>query len=303
MSDTEWRIDEATRRRNQGGAAASWARVPGSNATTEDGIDRVNILGVRVGATNLAAAVEHVAGLIRNDRRSYLCVADAHVIVESRRDPAFRALLNEAALVTADGMPLVWLARANGYRSAGRVYGPDLMLAVIERMLPLEAIHFFYGASETTLGGLQEKLRQRFPGIRVGGAISPPFRALSAAEERDTIDAINRARPHIVWVGLGAPKQEMWMARNRPRLDANVLIGVGAAFDFHAGLVRQAPLWLQRSGFEWLFRIVQEPRRLWRRYLLTIPRFIVEVAAQHCGAKRYAIAADDPHHRISQEAT
>jgi N-acetylglucosaminyldiphosphoundecaprenol N-acetyl-beta-D-mannosaminyltransferase len=251
-------------------------------------IARENVLGVGVSALNPALAAETIEGWIHAGRRHYVCITGVHGVIESRRDPAVRAIHNAAGLVTPDGMPLVWLLRAAGHRDAARVYGPDLMLLLLERSLAAGFTHFFYGAAEATLSELRHKLKARFPGLRIVGSIAPPFRPLTPAEDEEVVAAINRAGPDIVWVGLSTPKQEIWMAEHRSRLAAPVLIGVGAAFDFHAGRVRQAPRWIQRRGLEWLFRLYQEPRRLWRRYLYGNTRFVVEIIAQKTGLRRYS---------------
>src|SRR5690606_5511415 len=198
---------------------------------------------------------------------------------------------NAAGLVTPDGTPMVWLLWASGHRAAERVYGPDLMLAVLEMSVMRGYRHFFYGSSETTLTRLETSLRARFPGLVIAGSHSPPFRPLTAREDDAVVEMINAARPDIVWVGLSTPKQERWMADHRDRLEAPVLVGVGAAFDLHAGIVRQAPRFVQRSGVEWLFRLAMEPRRLWRRYLRNNPAFVLCISGQKLGLKRYSLDA------------
>jgi N-acetylglucosaminyldiphosphoundecaprenol N-acetyl-beta-D-mannosaminyltransferase len=250
--------------------------------------DRLNVLGVGVSALNLPLAADTIGGWIRADRREYVCVTGVHGVIESRRDTTVRAIHNAASLVVPDGMPLVWLLRLAGHRNAGRVYGPDLMLCLLERSVAQNLTHFFYGATETTLSQLQAKLTARFPGLRVIGTLAPPFRALTPAEDNEVTAAINRANPDVVWIGLSTPKQEIWMAEHRARLNAKVLLGVGAAFDFHAGRRRQAPSWMQRSGLEWLFRLYQEPRRLGRRYLYSNSRFLLEIVAQKTGLHKYS---------------
>jgi N-acetylglucosaminyldiphosphoundecaprenol N-acetyl-beta-D-mannosaminyltransferase len=250
--------------------------------------DRLNILGVGVNPLNLHLAADTIEGWIRSGRREYVCVTGVHGIIESRRNPAIRAIHNAAGLVTPDGMPLVWLLRRAGHRHAGRVYGPDLMLLMLERSVSQGFTHFLYGTTEATLAQLQTRLMDRFPGLRIVGAIAPPFRPLTPEEDDNIVAEINRANPDVVWVGLSGPKQEIWMAEHRTRLDARVLLGVGAAFDFHAGRLRQAPSWLQRCGLEWLFRLCQEPRRLWRRYFYSNTRFILEIFAQKTGLRRYS---------------
>jgi N-acetylglucosaminyldiphosphoundecaprenol N-acetyl-beta-D-mannosaminyltransferase len=251
-------------------------------------IDRLNVLGVGVSNLNPTLAIDTIEGWARAGRREYVCVTGVHGVVESRRDPRVRAFHNGAGLVTPDGMPLVWLLRLAGHRDAARVYGPELMLSLLARSVSHGFTHFFYGATEATLAELQRKLTTRYPGLRVVGALSPPFRPLTPAEDGEIVTTINRASPDFVWVGLSTPKQEIWMAEHRGQLDARVLIGVGAAFDFHAGRVPQAPGWMQSRGLEWLFRVYQEPRRLWRRYLFGNTRFILEIVAQKTGLRRYS---------------
>jgi N-acetylglucosaminyldiphosphoundecaprenol N-acetyl-beta-D-mannosaminyltransferase len=191
-----------------------------------------------------------------------------HTVVESQKSSAFRDAINATDLAATDGMPLVWLCRLKGAKKARRVYGPDTMLALCERGVALGWRHYFYGGTEDELSGLVERLQRSYPGIVIAGTHSPPFRALSDEEKQEDEERINAAEPDLVWVGLGNPRQELWMTEYRSRLDAPLILAVGAAFAFHAGKVKQAPLWMQRSGTEWLYRFVQEPRRLWKRYLM-----------------------------------
>ena len=253
--------------------------------------DRVNILGVGVSAITMTDALAQFDEWIATGANQYVCVTGVHGVMESHRDPALRDIHNRAGLVTPDGMPLVWISRLRGYRQVERVYGPDLMLACCEASVTKRYRHFFYGGAEGVPERLAERLQERFPGLQVADRWSPPYRELTAAEERDMIDRINAANPDIVWVGLSTPKQERWMARYVGRLSAPVLIGVGAAFDFLAGLKRQAPRWMQRASLEWLFRLATEPRRLWRRYLINNPRFVWRFLLQWSGVVRYDINA------------
>jgi N-acetylglucosaminyldiphosphoundecaprenol N-acetyl-beta-D-mannosaminyltransferase len=248
---------------------------------------RVNILGVGVCPVSRAGALSRIERWIATKDRQYVCVSGIHGVMESHRDPALRDIHNAAGMVVPDGMPLVWLSRLRGFRDVERVYGPDLMLACCERSRTTGFRHFFYGGGSGVPELLSARLQARFPGLSVAGAFSPPFRALTPAEDAELVDRINTARPDIVWVGLGTPKQERWMAEHRAALDAAVLIGVGAAFDFHAGLKRQAPRWMQRSGLEWLFRLLAEPRRLWRRYLRNNPLFVWHVMLQALRLREY----------------
>lgn len=218
-----------------------------------------------------------------------MCVRDAHGVVRCQDDPELRSIHNRAFLVTPDGMPLVWALKRAGHVESDRVYGPDLMLSVFEAGTSKGIRHFLYGATPETLQHLQARLLAKFPEAEIAGSYAPPFHKLSPLEEADIADRLNRSGADIIWVGLSSPKQELWMARMRDRLDASMLIGVGAAFDFHAGLKRQAPRFIQRSGFEWAFRLLCEPRRLWRRYALVVPTFISLTAFQRLGLRNFPI--------------
>ncbi len=248
-------------------------------------IGRVNVLGVGVSAVNLDLALRKIDEWISCGESHYVCVSGVHGVIESCRDDELRAIHNGAGMVTPDGMPLVWLGRLAGFRQMSRVYGPDLMLAVCERSLERGYRHYLYGGAPGVADKLAARLKARFPGLRIAGAYSPPFRPLTPAEDEAVIARINAVRPDIVWVGISTPKQERWMAAHAGRLNAPVLAGVGAAFDFHAGLKKQAPLWMRRSGLEWLFRLGQEPRRLWRRYLVNNSLFIALMLAQALGRR------------------
>lgn len=250
-------------------------------------IARVNVLGVRVSAINMPMAIETLDNWIARREQHYVCVTNVYGVMESQRDTMLREIHNAAGLVTPDGMPLVWISRLQGQRHVSRVYGPDLMLAMCERSLERGYRHYLYGGMAGVPEKLAARLQSRFPGLIVAGMYSPPFRALSAEEDEQVTRLINQAAPDIVWVGLGTPKQERWMAAHVGKLTAPVLVGVGAAFDFHAGLKRQAPPVIQRCGLEWLFRLATEPQRLWRRYLINNPRFIIALAMQMTGLRRY----------------
>lgn len=248
-----------------------------------------NVLGVRVSAVNLKSATGLIEKAIEDGRKEYVCVRDAHGVVRCQKDPELRSIHNRAFLVTPDGMPLVWALKHAGHVESDRVYGPDLMLSVFTAGSSKGLRHFLYGATAETLEQLQARLLAKFPQARIVGSYAPPFRQLSTQEEADIADQLNRSGADIIWVGLSSPKQELWMARMRDRLEAPMLIGVGAAFDFHAGLKRQAPRIIQRSGFEWVFRLLCEPRRLWRRYALVVPTFISLTAFQRLGLRKFPI--------------
>ncbi|MCE7946645.1 MAG: glycosyltransferase [Chloroflexi bacterium CFX4] len=247
---------------------------------------RVNILGVGVSAVNMPQALAIIDGWLAARLPRYVCVSNVHSIMSCQADAELRAIHNAAGMVTPDGMPLVWLSRRSGYRHVARVYGPDLLLALCEHGLRHGYRHYFYGGAEGVAARLAAQLTARFDGLQVAGTYAPPFSALSPAEDAQITAQIAASGAHIVWVGLGMPKQERWMAAHTARLP-QVLIGVGAAFDFHSGMKRQAPRWMQQRGLEWLFRLTSEPRRLWRRYLTTIPPFVVLAAAQQLGWRRY----------------
>jgi N-acetylglucosaminyldiphosphoundecaprenol N-acetyl-beta-D-mannosaminyltransferase len=250
---------------------------------------RVNILGVGVSAITLLRAVSILEEWIASGTKQYVCVTGVHGVMESQRDQELRRIHNEAALVTPDGMPLVWISRLKGHRGVGRVYGPDLMLAFCEASEKKRYRHFFYGGGDGVAERLASRLKERFPGLAIAGILCPPFRPLEPDEDNETVGYINQTRPDIVWVGLSTPKQERWMRAHVGRLSAPVLVGVGAAFDFNAGLKPQAPRWMQRAGLEWFFRLVKEPRRLWRRYLFNNPPFVFLVGLQALGLRRYTL--------------
>jgi N-acetylglucosaminyldiphosphoundecaprenol N-acetyl-beta-D-mannosaminyltransferase len=241
---------------------------------------RVDVLGIGVSAIDMPAALQRIDRWIAGHAREYVCITGVHGVMESQRDASLRDIHNQAGLVTPDGMPLVWLSHLFGYPQVRRVYGPDLMLAVCQRSMTTGYRHYFYGGAPGIAERLAARLQARFPGLAVVGTCSPPFRSLRTDEEQEMLSRINDAGPDIVWVGLSTPKQERWMHRYRDRLHAPVLIGVGAAFDFHAGVKRQAPYWMQRSGLEWVFRLASEPRRLGPRYLVNNPAFVWRVVWQ-----------------------
>lgn len=248
-------------------------------------VARYNVLGVGVSALTLAQARDLVVGVRGQMRRGYICLGTAHGLTEARRTADLRRIYNEAWLTTPDGMPLVWL----GPDGVERVYGPDLMLAVCEAGRAAGLRHYFYGGIPGVADELARRLRARFPGLEVAGTFTPPFRELEDAEAGALRSEVARVRPDVIWVGLSSPKQEKFMARHWRDLEAGVMIGVGAAFDFHSGRVRQAPRWIQRSGFEWFFRLCTEPRRLGPRYLTTTPLFALRVLAQKCGLRKYPL--------------
>jgi N-acetylglucosaminyldiphosphoundecaprenol N-acetyl-beta-D-mannosaminyltransferase len=263
-------------------------------ASGRGGAKRVNVLGVGVSAVSMQQALDTIADWVEAREPHYVCVSGVHGVMESHRDESLRRIHNAAGLVTPDGMPLAWLGRALGGTHVQRVYGPDLMLACCRDFAARGYRHFFYGGAPGVPERLAARLRERIPSLRVAGCYSPPFRALTAEEDDSLVRRINQSAADVVWVGLSTPKQERWMHAHVARLNAPALIGVGAAFDFHAGMKRQAPRWMQRSGLEWLFRLATEPRRLWRRYLRNNPEFVVRLVIQAAGLRTYDLRADAP---------
>lgn len=253
-------------------------------------VPRTNVLGVGVSALNIPLAVEIICGWVeRHEPCKYVCVRDVNGIMESQRDPELRYIHNRAGLVTPDGMPMVWLSRWAGHKEVSRVYGPDLMTALTQISAERGYRQFYFGGTPGVAEALAAKLTLANPGLVVCGTHTPPFRPLTEEEDQQVIDSINASRADLVWVGLSTPKQERWMAAHALKLHAPVLLGVGAAFDFLSGTKTQAPRWIQRSGFEWLYRLVQEPRRLGKRYLMNNPAFLWKVFWQLTGVKKYSL--------------
>jgi N-acetylglucosaminyldiphosphoundecaprenol N-acetyl-beta-D-mannosaminyltransferase len=246
-----------------------------------------SVLGVRVDAVqvpDVIAKMEH--WIARREGCNYIAVTGMHGVTEAQHHPQFRKILNAAGLVVPDGMPLVWLGRLQGFEMRRRVYGPELMIRFCEQTAAKGYRHFFYGGAPGVAEDLASRFIPRFPGMVMAGTCSPPFRALTADEDRAAVRAIQTASPDIVWVGLSTPKQERWMFEHRDQLNVPVLVGVGAAFDFHTGRIAQAPVWMGDHGLEWLFRLLVEPRRLWRRYLVYGAEFAALVLLELLGLKK-----------------
>ena len=241
---------------------------------------RVEILGVGVSAITMRDATDTLEAWIRQRTPSYVCITGVHGVMESQRDPALKAIHNAAGMVTPDGMPLVWMSRRLGFPQVQRVYGPDLMRAMVALSAERGYRNFLYGGAPGVADRLAAVLTRSHPGLQVVGTICPPFRPLTPEEDAEVVEDINATRPDIVWVGLSTPKQERWMAAHVGRLSAPVMVGVGAAFDFLAGEKAQAPRWMQRNGLEWAFRLATEPRRLAGRYFRNNPVFVVKALQQ-----------------------
>ena len=241
---------------------------------------RVDVLGVHVTALTMSSAIARIADWIAAGRQHYVCVTGVHGVIESQADGELRDIHNAAGMVTPDGMPMVWSAHYAGAPEVERVCGRDLLLEVSRVAAERGWKFFLYGGREGIPERLAARLEDWYPGLEIIGTHSPPFRPLTADEDAAIVEHINALAPQIVWVGLSTPKQERWMADHVGRLRAPVMIGIGAAFDMHAGDVRHAPTWMQRAGLEWLFRLILEPRRLWRRYLHNNPRFMLRILAR-----------------------
>jgi N-acetylglucosaminyldiphosphoundecaprenol N-acetyl-beta-D-mannosaminyltransferase len=249
--------------------------------------DTVPILDVPLALTDYGRTLDWMDAMVAARERGYICVCNVHTVMASHEDAELRAALKGSSVNVPDGQPLVWAINALGHSLAGRVYGPELMARACTRAAATgQRLYLYGGRNQGALVQLALNLRQRDPGVRIVGGYSPPHRPLTAEEEDAVVDEINRARADVVWVGIGVPKQEKWMARMRDRLEPPILIGVGAAFDFHAGLVPQAPNWLQEAGLEWAYRLAHEPRRLWRRYVRYNPRFVAAFTRQLADQRR-----------------
>jgi N-acetylglucosaminyldiphosphoundecaprenol N-acetyl-beta-D-mannosaminyltransferase len=254
-----------------------------------------NILGVYANAINMNNALAAIDSWVETQSPHYICVTSVHSIMECYNNPALKSIYNQSGLITPDGMPVVWLLRRQGYPFTERVYGPDLMLATCQQGLQKGYRHYFYGGGPGVAEKMAQRLTDRFPGLIVSGIDVPPFRQLSAKEDEESISRIRSAQPDIVWIGLGCPRQERWMSEHLRKLGVPVLIGVGAAFDFHSGNKLQAPHWVQHIGMEWFFRLITEPRRLWSRYFKNFPRFIFLVFLQQLGLLNFDAEHNNVH--------
>jgi N-acetylglucosaminyldiphosphoundecaprenol N-acetyl-beta-D-mannosaminyltransferase len=256
------------------------------------GLECESVLGIPLALAEYDDVMQWMDEIVRADQRVSISAAAVHLVMVAREDPdTHRALLN--TLTVPDGQPLVWALRALGHSHASRIYGPELMARYCERAASSGVRMFLYGGrNQGALVQLVLTLRQRYPGLNIAGGYSPPFRPQTFDERQAIAAEINASRADVVWVGIGQPKQEKWMAEMRDLLDAPILAGVGAAFDFHAGLVPQAPTWMQETGLEWTYRLAHEPRRLWRRYARYNPRFIAGFARQYAQHRVRAALTD-----------
>ena len=252
-------------------------------------LPRVNVLGVGVHAVNMQQAVSYLIEAALRRQKGYVCVTGVHGVMEAQNDERFREILNTSLLTTPDGMPTVWVGKATGHSTMGRVFGPDLMLNLCRESVPLQLKHFLYGGTPGIAQELKRNLQQRFPGLHVVDTYTPPFRPLNAEERSQLANKVCEAKPDIFWVGLSTPKQERFMAEYLPKLNATIMIGVGAAFDLHTGRMKDSPEWIKNNGLQWAHRLVQDPRRLWKRYFVNNPKFLAAITAQLTGIRRYSL--------------
>ena len=236
-------------------------------------LQHCEILKTNINVTNMSDTIKYIGGHLDDLRGKYICVSNVHTTVMSYENEEYRKIQNGAAMALPDGAPLSSYSRRKGYKQAPRVTGPDLMLELFAISKEKGYRHYFYGATEETLQSMKEVLERDYPGIQIAGMYAPPFRALTPQEDAQIVAKINESRPDFIWIGLGAPKQEEWMYQHMGQLQG-VLIGVGAGFDYLAGYIKRAPRWMQRMSLEWLYRLLQDPKRLWRRYFTSNVKFI-----------------------------
>jgi N-acetylglucosaminyldiphosphoundecaprenol N-acetyl-beta-D-mannosaminyltransferase len=248
---------------------------------------------VGISAVNMEQAILACDDLIASEGRGYVSVTGVHGVMEAQSDPAFRTILNQSFLCLPDGMPTVWVGRLQGHTHMRRVYGPDFMWEFCRHSVVHNYRHFLFGGKQGVAEELSARLRGEFGGLQIVGTYTPPFRPLTAEEDRDLTEMLKDCKPHVIWIGLSTPKQERFMAQHLGRLHSKLMIGVGAAFDLHTGHMKDAPSWIKAAGLQWLHRLFQEPKRLWRRYLFNNPRFLFNIALQFASIKRYGLV-DEP---------
>ncbi len=258
------------------------------------GISTINVLGAPLAEVNLDTATEFLLNAASAGRKGYVCVVSVHGVVESQFNTKFLDALNNSLLNTPDGMPLVWFGRISGYSKISRVYGPDLMLRMMQATRDGRFSHFFFGGAPGVAEQLKKEFEQRYSGVKIVGTFTPPFRPLNEIELAALKTTLNEVRPHFFWVGLGTPKQEIFMMEHSEHLNAGIMLGVGAAFDFHSGRIQQAPRWIRHNGFEWLFRLIKEPRRLWMRYAVIVPVFLWHVFLSATRIRSYPLSRKRP---------
>jgi len=251
--------------------------------------DYANVLGVKVSAINMKLAINIADRWIHQEKPNYICVTGVHGIMEAKYHPELRHILNSALVNAPDGMPMSWVGHLQGHSEMDRVFGPDFMMAMCQLSAERGYRNFFYGGKPGVAKELGETLTRRFPNLQVVGTFTPPFRDLVPKEEEELMVQLQQSRPHILWVGLSTPKQEIFMAQYVNRFQISLLIGVGAAFDYHTGRIQDCSDWIKRAGLQWFHRLLQDPRHLWQRYLKNNPAFLWNIAFQIFGLRRYPI--------------
>lgn len=246
-----------------------------------------NVLGVNVSALNLESTVDMADRWIEAGRSGYICFTGVHGVMEAQSDPRLRRILNRAFINAPDGMPMSWVGRLQGFSAMDRVFGPDFMAEMCRLSIRRGYRHFLYGGQPGVAEQLGGTLRKKLPGVQIVGTYTPPFRSLTSQEEKELFILLQHSRPHILWIGLSTPKQERFMAEYIDRLQVPLLVGVGAAFDFHTGRIHDSPQWIKRAGLQWLHRLVQDPKRLWRRYLRHNPAFLWSIVLQLSGLRQF----------------
>jgi N-acetylglucosaminyldiphosphoundecaprenol N-acetyl-beta-D-mannosaminyltransferase len=249
-----------------------------------------NVLGIGIHALDMESAVARMRLAIDESRKGYVCVAGVHGVMEARRHPDLRETFARAYMVVPDGMPTVWMGHLQGLASMQRVAGPDLMLEMIGRKELAGYRHFLCGGGEGVADQLREELLRRFPWASIVGTYTPPFRPMTVEEDRELAAQVQATGPDMIWVGMSTPKQDRFMQRMLPLLDTRLMVGVGAAFLYHTGAIRDSPEWVKRAGLQWFHRLLQEPRRLWRRYLLIVPSFLLQAGLQVAGIRKFEVA-------------
>jgi len=256
---------------------------------------RANVLGVKVSAVDIELAIHLADQWIQSKAgNGYICAVGVHGVMEAYTDPEIRRILNQALMNVPDGMPMTWVGRLQGFGDMDRVFGPDLMAEMCRLSVQRGYRNFLYGGKPGVADSLRGALEKRFPGLHVVGTYTPPFRSLTPKEESDLSAQVRESRPHIIWVGLSTPKQELFMAQYMNRLEVPIMFGVGAAFDFHSGHIRDCSRWVKRAGLQWLHRLMQNPRHLWRRYLRSNPAFLWHIALQLSRLRQYPSDLDAP---------
>jgi N-acetylglucosaminyldiphosphoundecaprenol N-acetyl-beta-D-mannosaminyltransferase len=252
---------------------------------------RINVLGVGISAIDMNDALRISDAQIRTKRKGYVCITGVHGVIEAQADPEFQRILNRSLMTTPDGMPMVWIGRIRGLSRMRRVYGPDFMMNLCRISIARGYRHFLFGGRPGVAAELAQVLSKECPGLQIAGTYTPPYRPLSPVEEADLISIVAQAEPDVFWVSLSTPKQERFMAQYLDKLNVKLMVGVGAAFDIHTGAIKDAPPLVKKLGLQWLHRLVQEPRRLWRRYLFNNPKFIWNAGLQFLGLRKFPMQA------------